>query len=122
MLFRSSNQKIPEDIIVFISRPAQTNIRTLEGLFNRVLAWAQFRPMDLSLDSIKQIMPDIMSSQKRSVITDRSVINAVSEHFGVPKEQIRGASRKKMTVLSRQVTMYLLREEKIGRASCRERV
>ena len=106
-----SNQKIPEDIIEFISRPAQTNIRTLEGLFNRVLAWAQFRPMDLSLDSIKQIMPDIMSSQKRSVITDRSVINAVSEHFGVPKEQIRGASRKKMTVLSRQVTMYLLREE-----------
>ena len=43
-----SNQKIPEDIIEFISRPAQTNIRTLEGLFNRVLAWAQFRTMDLS--------------------------------------------------------------------------
>ena len=52
-----------------------------------------------------------MSISDRSVITDRNVIEAVSEHFGVPKEQIRGASRKKMTVLSRQVAMYLLREE-----------
>jgi len=102
---------IPEEIIEFISTQTQPNIRNLEGVFNRVLAWAQFRPKDLSLDSIKQIMPDIMSISDRSVITDRNVIEAVSEHFGVPKEQIRGASRKKMTVLSRQVAMYLLREE-----------
>jgi chromosomal replication initiator protein len=106
-----SNPEIPGDIIEFISAPTQTNIRILEGLLNRVLAWAQFRPMDLSLDSIKQIMPDIMLNGERNVITDRNVIDAVSEHFGVPKEQIRGASRKKMTVLSRQVAMYLLREE-----------
>ena len=52
-----------------------------------------------------------MLNGERKVITDRNVIDAVSEHFGVPKEQIRGASRKKMTVLSRQVAMYLLREE-----------
>ena len=103
--------QIPREIIEFLSKPTQANIRNLEGIFNRVLAWAQFRPNDLSLDSIMKIMPDIISSHNTAVITDRNVIDTVSEHFGVSKEQIRGTSRKRMTVLSRQVAMYLLREE-----------
>ncbi|GIS64471.1 MAG: hypothetical protein CM1200mP3_07190 [Chloroflexota bacterium] len=44
-------------------------------------------------------------------ITDTAVISAVSEHFGIATDQIRGKGRRKMTVLSRQVAMYLLREE-----------
>ena len=39
------------------------------------------------------------------------MVSAVSEHFQIPADQIRGKSRRKMTVLSRQVAMYLLREE-----------
>ena len=78
---------------------------------NRILAWFQFKDEDISLDSVKLILKDPISSISPQIISDIDVVSAVSKHFGVSQDQLRTKSRQKMTVLSRQVAMYLLREE-----------
>ena len=44
------------------------------------------------------------------MITPELITSVVSEHYGVPKEQILGEKRLKEIVLPRQIVMYLSKE------------
>ena len=108
---RNTDYTIPNEVIEYIANNIKSNIRELEGSLNRILAWFQFKDEDISLDSVKLILKDPISSISPHIISDIDVVSAVSKHFGVSQDQLRSKSRQKMTVLSRQVAMYLLREE-----------
>ena len=108
---RNTDYTIPNEVIEYIANNIKSNIRELEGSLNRILAWFQFKDEDISLDSVKLILKDPISSISPQIISDIDVVSAVSKHFGVSQDQLRSKSRQKMTVLSRQVAMYLLREE-----------
>lgn len=102
---------IPDEVIEYIASNIKSNIRELEGSFNRILAWFQFKDEEIDLESVKNILKDPLSSTQNKLISDIDVVSAVSKHFGVTQDQLCSKSRQKMTVLSRQVAMYLLREE-----------
>lgn len=102
---------IPNDVIEYIAHNIKSNIRELEGCLNRIIAWFQFKDEEISLDSVKSILKDPFTSISNHIISDIDVVSAVSTHFGITQDQLRSKSRQKMTVLSRQVAMYLLREE-----------
>ena len=108
---RNTDYTIPNEVIEYIANNIKSNIRELEGSLNRILEWFQFKDEDISLDSVKLILKDPISSISPQIISDIDVVSAVSKHFGVSQDQLRSKSRQKMTVLSRQVAMYLLREE-----------
>jgi chromosomal replication initiator protein len=95
----------------YLARRVQSNVRDLEGSLNRVIAWSQFRESSISLNDVTILIGESWATMRGKTITDTAVISAVSEHFGIATDQIRGKGRRKMTVLSRQVAMYLLREE-----------
>ena len=102
---------VPSDVLEYLARRVQSNVRDLEGSLNRVIAWSQFRESSISLDDVTILIGESWATMRGKTITDSAVISAVSEHFGIATDQIRGKGRRKMTVLSRQVAMYLLREE-----------
>jgi chromosomal replication initiator protein len=108
---RGMDCHVPTDVLEYLARRVQSNVRDLEGNLNRVVAWSQFRETPISLDDVTKLVSDNSATSRGKAITDSAVITAVSEHFGIAPEQIRGKGRRKMTVLSRQVAMYLLREE-----------
>ena len=103
--------ELPREIVEFLAQRIQSNIRELEGNLNRVAAWSQFRNEAVTLESVKGLISESTGNTYPDRISDQAVVSAVSEHFQIPADQIRGKSRRKMTVLSRQVAMYLLREE-----------
>ena len=102
---------VPSDVLEYLARRVQSNVRDLEGSLNRVIAWSQFRESSISLNDVTILIGESWATMRGKTITDTAVISAVSEHFGIATDQIRGKGRRKMTVLSRQVAMYLLREE-----------
>ena len=67
--------------------------------------------MEITLEDVTRITAGTLGQGRGITITDATVIAAVSDHFGGAADQIKGKSRRKMTVLCRQVAMYLLREE-----------
>lgn len=103
--------KLPREIVEFLAQRIQSNVRELEGNLNRVAAWSQFRNGEITLESVKDLISESTETAYGNRITDKAVVTAVSEHFKISADQILGKSRRKMTVLSRQVAMYLLREE-----------
>jgi chromosomal replication initiator protein len=106
----NSHRKIDEEIIKYIATNIKSNIRELEGAFNKILAFAKLNKVELNLASAEEALKDVIYPNKAREITPSLIINTVSEHFGVKLEDIASRKRNSEFVLPRQVAMFLCRE------------
>ena len=106
-------KKIDNAIFEYIANNIQSNIRELEGAFNKIIAFSKINkiPLDeLTMEHAKDALKDVIYPSKSKEITTDLIINIVSEHFDVTPEDIRSQRRNAEFVIPRQVYMYLCRE------------
>ena len=106
----SCDRPIDEEIIKYIATNIKSNIRELEGAFNKIIASAKLNKVDLTLALAEEALKDVIYPNKSKVITPELIINVVAEHFGVKPEDITSKKRNSEFVLPRQIAMYLCRE------------
>ena len=104
------SMQIDEDIINYIATNIKSNIRELEGAFNKIIAFSKLNKVNPSLELAEEALKDIISPDKQKEITPELIINVVSEHFGVKPEDIVSKKRTADLALTRQIVMYLCRE------------
>ncbi|MBP7213122.1 MAG: chromosomal replication initiator protein DnaA [Anaerolineaceae bacterium] len=103
------SQHVPEEVIDRIAKLISTNVRELEGAWNRVLAFAQLSGQELSLGLCERALFDFLP--QASSITSKSVLEVVSEFFGVSLSALTGKSRARDIAFPRQIAMYLMRDQ-----------
>ena len=101
----------PPEVLNFIARRIQKNIRELEGALNRVLAYARLTKSPLTVELATQALADISSDAHKRTLTPAVILNAVATFFTLPPETLQGKRRDKPSSQARQIAMYLLREE-----------
>jgi len=101
----------PPEVLNFIARRIQKNIRELEGALNRVMAYARLTKSPLTVDLATQALADISSDAHKRTLTPAVILNAVATFFTLPPETLQGKRRDKPSSQARQIAMYLLREE-----------
>lgn len=106
----SCNLDIDEEIIKYIATNIKSNIRELEGAFNKIVAFAKLKKITPTLALAEDALKDVIYPDKPRQITPSVIINVVSEHFGVNPEDIISIKRNSEFVQPRQVVMYLCRE------------
>ncbi len=106
----SCDRQIDDDIIEYIATNIKSNIRELEGAFNKIIAFAKLNKVDLTLSLAEEALKDVIYPNKAKEITPELIINVVAEHFGVRPEDITSKKRNSEFVQPRQVVMYLCRE------------
>lgn len=111
---QQAGKKVSPEVIEQIARQVTSNVRELEGALNRVLAVSELCGQVPNRELVRTSLADI-SSPKSTQVSPDCVIESVSGVFGVPVEKIMSRDRTKDVALSRQVIMYLMREE--GKAS-----
>lgn len=104
------DRQIDEEIINYIATNIKSNIRELEGAFNKIIAFAKLNKVDLTLESAEEALKDVIYPNKPKEITPSLIISVVAEHFGVKPEDIVSKKRNSEFVQPRQVVMYLCRE------------
>ena len=104
------NKKIDDEIIKYIATNIKSNIRELEGAFNKIIAFGKLNKVDLTLPLAEEALKDIIYPEQPKQVTPTLIINVVAEHFGVTAEDITSKKRNSEFVLPRQVVMYLCRE------------
>ena len=104
------DRKIDESIINYIATNIKSNIRELEGAFNKIIAYAKLNNVELTLESAEEALKDVIYPNNNKEITPTLIISVVAEHFGVKPEDITSKKRNSEFVLPRQVVMYLCRE------------
>ena len=101
---------INEEIIKYIATNVKSNIRELEGAFNKIVAAGKLNQVDLNLALAEEALKDVIYPNKSREITPNHIINVVSEHFGIKPEDVCSKKRNSEFVLPRQIVMYLCRE------------
>jgi chromosomal replication initiator protein len=99
-----------EEIIQYIANNVKSNIRELEGAFNKVVAFAKLEQKEISIDLAEQALADIISPDVKKAITPEDILSMVAEHYGVTEKDIIGNKRSSKIVIPRQIAMYLCRE------------
>ncbi|MBR1854925.1 MAG: chromosomal replication initiator protein DnaA [Lachnospiraceae bacterium] len=104
------DKHIDEEIIKYIAINIKSNIRELEGAFNKIVAAAKLNKVELTLPLAEEALKDVIYPNNPRVITPTLIINIVSDHFGIKPDDIVSKKRNSEYVLPRQVVMYLCRE------------
>ncbi len=109
ILRRKAEQEIvslPDDVAIFIANQVKSNIRELEGLLTRVLAFASLTAQPLTLELTKETLKDILPGADQRVLPSE-VIKHVARHYGLKVSEIKTKSNSKQITFPRQVAMYL---------------
>ena len=104
------NKEINEDIFQYIATNIKSNIRELEGAYNKVIAFSKLNKVEITLDNVEEALKDIISPNAKKQITPQVIIDVVAEHFGISSADIVSKRRNSKFVLPRQICMYLCRE------------
>ena len=102
---------INDEIIQYIATNIKSNIRELEGAFNKVIALSNMnRDQEITIATAEEAMRDIISPNKQRKITPDFIIEVVSNHFNITPADIISKKRNQDIVVPRQIVMYLCRE------------
>ena len=99
------NLSIPQDILYYIAENVSSNIRELEGVVIRLLAYASITKSDITLDLVKSVLKETTKPEQTKLSIDK-VIDKVAEYYKVPVNNIR-KNRRKEVAHCRQVAMYI---------------
>jgi chromosomal replication initiator protein len=108
---RELGVQMPSDVVEFVARRIESNIRELEGALNRIVALAQLTHQPITLALAVEALREGDARAVREQLTPELVLHAVCQHFRVSLAELVGPGRRREIVLPRQIAMYLLREE-----------
>lgn len=106
----NNTKKINEEVFDYIATNIKSNIRELEGAYNKVIAFSRLNKVEITLDNIEEALKDIISPNARKKITPQFIIGIVAEHFSISPEDIVSRRRNSELVQPRQICMYLCRQ------------
>lgn len=104
------NKEINEEVFQYIATNIKSNIRELEGAYNKVIAFAKLNKVEITLDNVEEALKDIISPNVTKQITPGLIIDVVAEHFGITSDDIISKRRNSEFVQPRQICMYLCRQ------------
>ena len=99
---------ISDEIIEFISQKIKSNIRELEGVFNRVVAYRGLINKEITIDVAMEALKDYGDEEKKLNVDN--IIETCAKFYNVKKEDIYSQKRNSEIVFARQVCIYVIRE------------
>ena len=106
----SEGVTVPDEVLGLIADHVNSNIRELEGSFNKLLAYSQLSSEPITMDLARIALRDILSGEKHRQITAGMIMQTVCEYFSVTIEDLTSATRKREITVPRQIAMYLTRD------------
>ena len=100
---------IPQDVAIFIASNIKTNIRELEGLLLRVIAFSSFTHRKLDLDLAKEVLKDF-TLDKNKHFTITNIIKSVAGYYNIKVADIKSKRRTRNISVPRQIAMFICRE------------
>lgn len=100
---------VPQNVVEFLAHKITSNIRELEGSFNRIIAHAELIGRPITLESTQDVLIDLLRSYERKVTID-DIQKKVCEHYGLKLADLHGARRSRHLARPRQMAMYLCKQ------------
>ncbi len=99
---------ISQEIATFIANHVQSNIRELEGLLLRIVAYASFTRQNIELSLVEEVLKEFTLDKNKN-FTVPIILKTVAEFFSIPISDIKSKKRSRAISVPRQIAMYLCR-------------
>lgn len=107
---KSIGRDIDEEVFNYIATNIKSNIRELEGAFNKIVAYSKLNNVDINMTNAEEALKDIIYPDKPKEITPSYILKEVCDDYNVLVEDVTGKKRNARFVEPRFIVMYLCRE------------
>ena len=97
---------VPDSVLEFLAHKITSNIRELEGAFNRIVAHASLVGRTITVEMARETLADLIRASSRRVTVD-DIQKQVSKHFSIRTSDMFSARRARSIARPRQIAMYL---------------
>jgi len=98
--------RFPAEVLAWLATHITSNIRELEGAFNRLAAHAQLTGAQITLEFAQRILADQLRTQLRRVSLDE-IQKQTAQHYGLRMQDFLSSRRARAVARPRQLAMYL---------------
>ena len=99
---------MPNEVIQTVAVSIDSNIRMIEGAFNRIVAYASLMHLPIDMKITETVLRDF-ATHTRQNITIEKIINCICSDYNLQTDDIIGKKRPKNIAMARQLAMYLCR-------------
>jgi chromosomal replication initiator protein len=101
--------KLDEDVAFFIAKHIRSNVRELEGALKSVIAFARFNGKEITLDTAKEALKDLLMAQNRQ-ITVENIQKTVADYYKLKVSDLLAKKRARNIARPRQMAMALAKD------------
>ena len=99
---------IPDDVLAFLVRNTDNNVRTLEGRLNTVIFASKLHEEPISLKLAAAALQESINTDEQEEITPEAIIRATCNFFNITQNELLGKNKRQEIVRARQVCAYLM--------------
>lgn len=100
---------ITDEVVDYIASHVEGNIRELEGIVNSVLCHVQLKGGELNISTVQNLIKNSVRPKKHVSVAE--IVRIISNFYNLEPSLIYEKTRRKEIVRSRQIIMYILRED-----------
>ncbi|HHU48787.1 MAG TPA: chromosomal replication initiator protein DnaA [Clostridiales bacterium] len=104
------NLEIDNEVLAFIARRIESNIRELEGALTRIVAYSSLTNSTLDVAVADEALKDIISNHRPRKITPELIQSVTADYYQLKVEDLISKKRNRPISYPRQIAMYLCRE------------
>lgn len=101
--------EIQSEVLEFLAHRISSNVRELEGAFNRMVAHSTLIGRPITLDMTQEVLQDLLRANDRRVTVDE-IQRQVADYFNIKLSDLLSARRARQVARPRQVAMYLCKQ------------
>ena len=106
---QDENIIIDDYILSNIANKIDSNIRELEGVFNKIVARASLTHSSITIELAEKIINEFKYESEKVISCD-FIKETVAKYFSIEKDDLSGNKRSNDIAFPRQIAMYLCRE------------
>ena len=105
-----TGKTLDAEIIDYIARNVETNVRELESALEQILAYADIIEQNPTLEMAKNQLKDILKSNSAQNVSLEIIQKVIADNYQISISELKGKKRDKKYVFPRQVAIYIARE------------
>lgn len=105
----TGSSAVGDEVIDLLARSIRSNIRELEGAFNKLIAYSQLMGRAVTTDMAQTVLADSLRANARRITIDE-IQRACAAHYRIDTAEMRSARRARAVARPRQVAMYLAKK------------
>ena len=104
------DKTLSQDIVEYIAKNIETNVRDLEAALNKVFGYADLVEKKPDLEITKHLLKDVMDSGSTESISIDVIQKVIADNYQISVSDLKGKKRDKKFVIPRQIAIYVARE------------